>query len=158
MEVLKQKLQVIESKKDTMSMLRDTYTKYGIRGFYKGYFLGQAVFIPYTITYFVTYEQLKLQWKSYLDPSTQQLPIGMYITCSSISGAIAGAISNPLDVIKTRVQIASNKNTKQVIQQLYQESGISGFSKGMGARILWIAPSMSLSITIFEMLKDFRNK
>jgi hypothetical protein len=155
MEVLKQKLQVLEAKKDTMSMLRDTYNKFGIRGFYKGYFLGQAVFIPYTITYFVTYEQLKLKWKSSFDPSTQTLPIGMYVTCSSIAGALAGAISNPLDVIKTRVQIASNKDTKQVIQQLYRENGIHGFAKGMGARIFWIAPSMSLSITIFELLKDW---
>jgi hypothetical protein len=151
MEVIKQKLQVSKSRSDTIPLLKDTWNKYGIRGFYRGYFLGQAVFIPYTIAYFVSYEQMKLRWKAYSNSDT--IPFNIYLISSSISAAIAGAISNPIDVVKCRVQV-SNKRTVDILKQLYNDHGIQGFTKGLGARILWIAPSMSISVTIFELLKD----
>jgi hypothetical protein len=62
-----------------------------------------------------------------------------------------------MDVVKTRVQIASNMDTRLVIRELYAKYGWKWITKGIVARIGWVAPSMTITITIFELLKDINN-
>jgi hypothetical protein len=50
MEVLKQKMQVKEQTVNSMDIIRQTAKDHGVGGFYRGYFLSQAVFVPYTVT------------------------------------------------------------------------------------------------------------
>jgi hypothetical protein len=150
MEVLKQKMQVNGKKSTTIGTIKDTFNRHGFKGFYRGYLISQLVFIPYTITYFVTYEKLKSNFK--------EKDCWVYLSCSSISAAFAGAISNPADVIKTRVQIASNKKTLLVVRELYDQFGLKWFTRGMAARVGWVAPSMTIQITLFELFKDHWNK
>jgi solute carrier family 25 (mitochondrial iron transporter), member 28/37 len=92
MEVMKNKLQVHPSK-SSLSLARSILATEGSRGFYRGYILSQMVFVPYTITYFVTYEYLKKEWKR-----KRELGVAGYILCSVVSATLAGAITNPLDV------------------------------------------------------------
>lgn len=151
MEVIKQKLQVDAScTLNAKKLFKDIYANNGVKGFYRGYWLTQLVFIPYTITYFTTYERLK----SYLS-SQSKLEFTSYLFAASVSAAIAGMVSTPMDVIKTRTQIKGEKSAWYVAKELYKEGGIRSFTKGMGARIAWVAPSMSLTIAIWETLKTY---
>ncbi|KAJ3274206.1 hypothetical protein HDV01_003279 [Terramyces sp. JEL0728] len=152
MEVMKQKLQVGTKGTTTLNMAKSIYKDFGIRGFFRGYFLSQ-------ISYFVVYEKLKTMWGSYTRISTESITTSnlsgtAYFLTSSISACIAGAITNPPEVIKTRAQIASNVNTVKIIKELWREGGPRAFAKGMGARMAWIVPSMSITVTMFELLKD----
>ncbi|KAJ3319583.1 hypothetical protein HDV06_006231 [Boothiomyces sp. JEL0866] len=159
MEVMKQKMQVNKKSIGTFSMAKSIYQDFGIRGFFRGYWLSQVVFVPYTISYFVVYEKLKTIWGNYTGTATESVTTSnlsgtAYFLTSSLSACIAGAITNPPEVIKTRAQIASNINTVKIIKELWQEGGPGAFTKGLGARIAWIVPSMSLTVTMFELLKD----
>ncbi|KAJ3152123.1 hypothetical protein HDU86_005968 [Geranomyces michiganensis] len=190
MEVLKNKLQVQTKathpsigKMHTWSLCKSIYAEHGLRGFFKGYFIALGVFIPYTMVYFMSYEQLKLVASKMLTPrristttplvpnqqqqqqpvlheqsTPQQLPFAAYVACSGISGALAGGVSNGLDIVKTRKQAGGgNQTAMQIAQHMWRhEGGWRAFGRGLGARILWITPTVTISMSVYEELKNWR--
>ncbi|KAJ3116625.1 hypothetical protein HDU96_009180 [Phlyctochytrium bullatum] len=180
MEILKSKLQVrVDSQGNptgvptsALSLARDIYRNDGFRGFFKGYWISLAVFVPYTVIYFITYEQLKHHLSNLYSPrqrisqdasppTPNKIPFGVYLVSSASAGAVAGAISNFVDVVKTRIQVGggyeSGRGMLSVVRQMYlYEGGFKAFTKGLAARVLWLAPSVTISMTVFEVLKDAR--
>jgi len=83
---------------------------------------------------------------------------------SGITAATVASIStNPLDVIKTRLQVtdthAGVKPTVwRTIQQLLKEEGIRGFGKGGLARVVSVAPISLLYIISYEQVKKLSVK
>ncbi|CAO3622486.1 unnamed protein product [Cunninghamella echinulata] len=60
--------------------------------------------VPYSAIQFACYERFKkIAHHNYVKPG-EQLPIGMDLLTGSLAGAIAGAITTPLDVMKTLLQ------------------------------------------------------
>jgi solute carrier family 25 iron transporter 28/37 len=155
MEVLKSKLQIQNSinNDNTLSMIKKITRTDGISGFFRGYWMSLYVYIPHTILYFTTYEKLKQI--NFLNNNSNF----NYTIYSSISITIAGSISNILDVVKTRWQTTfsnqqSIKSPIDIIISMYiNEGGLVAFTKGMGSRVLWMIPSSSICMTIFEILK-----
>ncbi|KAJ3165279.1 hypothetical protein HDU88_004364 [Geranomyces variabilis] len=179
MEVLKNKLQVQTKathptigKMHTWNLCKSIYAEHGLRGFFKGYFIALGVFIPYTMVYFMSYEQLKLAAARLVlpphSPSSptgqqsnqvqQQLPFGAYVACSGLSGALAGGVSNGLDIVKTRKQAGGGSQTAmQIARHMWRhEGGWRAFGRGLGARILWITPTVTISMSVYEELKNWR--
>lgn len=52
------------------------------------------------------------------------------IAAGSASGAIATFVTNPIELLKTRLQSCSTKTPVQVIQKIVRENGITGLWKG----------------------------
>ena len=144
MEVIKEKLQVSNHK--PIPLIKSVYNQYGLYGFYRGFFLTMAVYLPYSTTYFVSYEKLKTISKN--DSFTSHLG------CAFIAASLAAIVSNPMDVVHTRVQIRTVDSTSNVIKEIITQDGWKGFTKGMLPRITWAAPSMAISIAIWETLKQ----
>ncbi|ORX56328.1 mitochondrial carrier [Hesseltinella vesiculosa] len=178
MEVLKNQLQTsmsaapltLATKNSTLTLVRSIYHQDGIRGFFRGYWMGLAVFLPHTVVYFVTYEQLK-KWMTPADRNTQsthsygsQLPWTRYVACSSIASLVSSGLSAPLDVIKTRWQVSSSEQGKSfrvgpvaIAKHMWKYEGRwRGFTKGLLARLIWAMPTTAISMTVFESLKDRR--
>ena len=109
--------------------------------------------------YFVVYEKCKIWGKN-----RGTLTSDNYLIYSAIACSIAGSISNVLDIVKTRWQISFSKegNVKapsEIMKNMYRnEGGLRAFTKGMGARVLWMVPSSSISMTIYEVLKNKRKQ
>ncbi|ORX61402.1 mitochondrial carrier [Hesseltinella vesiculosa] len=60
--------------------------------------------VPYSAIQFACYERFKkLAQEHYVEPG-QQLPIGIDLLTGSMAGGIAGAVTTPLDVMKTLLQ------------------------------------------------------
>jgi len=78
-----------------------------------------------------------------------------------LSGGLAAAITCPLDVIKTRLQVqrstAKNKykNAFDAAHRIITEEGFQAFTKGLVARVLWIAPGCAITIAFYEHFKQF---
>jgi hypothetical protein len=156
---MKNRLQTQQVYNNNRSLVVKILKNEGIRGFYKGYWMGLAVFVPHSMTYFVTYEKMKqLCMKNNNDAS-------LYMLCSSVAGITSILISTPLDIIKTRWQISAAENGQQFRQgpisiakyMLFKE-GKGALTRGLWARIAWGIPTTAISMTIFEVLKDNKSK
>ena len=172
MEVIKNRQQS-GSNSRVFGLMKEIYRTNGPVGFFRGYYLGLGVFVPYTVchqpryafsfvqmVYFITYEKLKnaaSRWmslqKSEAEMETEPLPFGAYLLCSSTSGALAAGVSNIFDGVKTRIQIGGDRPWTLIKDMWKTEGGMKAFTKGMGARILWITPSVTISMTFYETLK-----
>lgn len=80
-----------------------------------------------------------------------------------IAGAIASAVTNPFDIIKTNLQVFSvreggHTGIVDAIKAIYADGGIRAFKRGMAARVLWIAPSCSITIASYEQCKRILSK
>jgi hypothetical protein len=119
-------------------------------------------------SYFVAYEQLKARGLKLMEQRTSsQSPSSnsnfpVYLVSSATAGAFAGAVSNVMDVVKTRLQVAGGSQGVSMVaiaKEMYKnEGGLVAFTRGMMARVLWVIPSVTISMTIFEVLKERREQ
>ncbi|GJJ68935.1 hypothetical protein EMPS_01281 [Entomortierella parvispora] len=174
----------------TFDLARKIYRQEGLTGFYRGYFITLGVFVPYSMIYFATYEQLKeMAWRRMemarrsqggldndaLTPSSslssagdEVLPFTTIMGCAAVACGVAAGISNTVDVVKTRWQtsilVTSKKNSgsghvdslssaRRIARHMFQQGGLASFTQGMGARVLWMIPSVTISMSVFEWIK-----
>ncbi|KAF9185273.1 hypothetical protein BGZ51_002748 [Haplosporangium sp. Z 767] len=151
----------------TLDLVRRIYHQEGLLGFYRGYFITLGVFVPYSMIYFATYEQLKeMAWRKIYrtDPNRihvheDTLPFLTIVACASVACGVAAGTSNMVDVVKTRWQTSilsttkENSSTRMIASSLFRQGGLASFTRGMGARILWMMPSVAISMSLFEWFK-----
>lgn len=159
MEVIKSQLQIDPFQVNTTySLAKNIYTREGPLGFYRGYWITIAVFLPHTVVYFVVYEQLKALW-----PVEEQTFL-VFLICAAIAAALGIAVSTPLDIIKTRWQVSSQQVAYQggpikIAQELWQKEGQwRAFTQGMAVRIAWGIPVTTINMAVFEQLIKLHNK
>ncbi|KAK9451065.1 mitochondrial carrier domain-containing protein [Limtongia smithiae] len=177
MEVIKGNMQLKSESKpgNTRDMIRHMYKTQGLKGFFRGYWMGLAVFTPHSIVWWSTYEELKIYFKNRNDyksahsldvsPVREELTAQQYAIASAISGIAAGTVSNFLDVVKTRQQLAiadevsrirpdDQQGLWKVAKNLVNEVGLfRALFKGLHVRLMYSMPSGVLSMVIVEMLK-----
>jgi len=88
------------------TVIRSVYAAQGLHGFYAGLSATILVYAPYSAIFFSTYEALKATWRVNTATSKGEVD-GIELCCGMCAGAIAAAITQPLDCVKTRIQTAS---------------------------------------------------
>lgn len=163
MEVMKNRLQTQQKYVaiGNRALAAKIFETEGIKGFYRGYWMGLIVFVPHSMAYFGTYEKMK-QWMIH----DQDLPVkpNVYMICSSVAGVTSILLSTPLDIIKTRWQISAAEQGKQyrqgpisIAKHMLFSEGRGALTRGLWARIAWGIPTTALSMTLFEVIKDSRD-
>ena len=81
-------------------------------------------------------------------------------TSSFISGGISGIlsaiVSNPIDVIKTRIQASPvKKGIYQTFLEIYINHGVSGLYKGLAIRCPRIFISQAITFSIYNSYKKY---
>lgn len=72
-----------------------------------------------------------------------------------ISGSIGPIVNNPIDVIKTRLQIHPKKQSIPVIiREIYQKNGIRGYFKGIIPRLIRIIPGQGITFFTYDFLQS----
>ncbi|THU48322.1 hypothetical protein C4D60_Mb09t25010 [Musa balbisiana] len=75
----------------------------------------------------------------------------------AFAGALTGAITTPLDVLKTRLMVQGSANQYKGIiscaQAILKEEGPAAFFKGIGPRVLWIGIGGSIFFGVLERSK-----
>jgi len=147
---------------------RDIRRRDGVRGFFSGF--GATAFrdAPYAGMYVVFYEALK----SYLvtlvaipdrareGREKRQLsltaPVANAVNFSSglLAGAACSAVSNPFDVVKTRIQLEPRKygNMARAWRTIIVEDGFRSLWNGLALRMSRKALSSALAWTVYEQL------
>lgn len=83
--------------------------------------------------------------------SDHSIPLHKNYFASTLGAASAIVFSNPLDVVKTRVQ-KQNQSAMNVARQIINENGIRGFGKGVFPRLFIRAPKLALVKSVTEHL------
>ncbi|XP_034865701.1 solute carrier family 25 member 44 isoform X1 [Mirounga leonina] len=80
-----------------------------------------------------------------------------HIVFQAVSGPLAAAtasiLTNPMDVIRTRVQVEGKSSIILTFRQLMAEEGPWGLMKGLSARIISATPSTIVIVVGYESLK-----
>jgi solute carrier family 25 S-adenosylmethionine transporter 26 len=164
-EVIKAKMQTSATKLSLGNTVRATLReRYGTGlltnltgGLYRGY--GMTLFreIPFCMIQFPLYEHAKKTWAEGQGCPTTPLQAA---TCGSASGAVAGAVTTPLDVLKTRLMLGADhegipyKNVRDVWQRTLATEGRSALWHGVQPRVFWISLGGFLFFGAYESAKS----
>ncbi|KAL6938158.1 S-adenosylmethionine transporter [Hanseniaspora osmophila] len=165
-EVIKQKTQTTvgsTSWKTFTSILHSSASWNDLRlNLYRGWSTTIMREIPFTCIQFPLYEYLKAYWKSKEQQSQSPNDNSKHVTlsplkgamCGSIAGAIAASLTTPLDVLKTRIMLSTDKQRDSlwtITKNLYkEEGGIKVFFKGVGPRTMWISAGGAIFLGVYE--------
>jgi solute carrier family 25 S-adenosylmethionine transporter 26 len=124
-------------------VMSETFRSKGLRGFYVGYGTTVAREIPFSFIQFPIYEKMKVVWGDWQGQPTNPAQGAM---CGSAAGAIAGGLTTPLDVAKTRIMLEKPeegvepryKGTVSTLRLIAAEEGPLALYKGITPRVTWI--------------------
>lgn len=152
-EVVKQRMQTrqFSSAPDAVRLI---VSKEGFKGLYAGYGSFLLRDLPFDAIQFCIYEQLRIGYKL---AARRDLNDPENAAIGAFAGALTGAITTPLDVIKTRLMIQGSANQYKgivdCVQTILKEEGPPALLKGIGPRVLWIGIGGSIFFGVLERTK-----
>ncbi|KHN34018.1 Putative mitochondrial carrier C12B10.09 [Glycine soja] len=154
-EVIKQRMQTGQFT-SASGAVRFIASKEGFKGFYAGYGSFLLRDLPFDAIQFCIYEQIRI---GYMLAARRNLNDPENAIIGAFAGALTGAITTPLDVIKTRLMVQGSANQYKgivdCVQTIIKEEGPRAFLKGIGPRVLWIGIGGSIFFGVLESTKRF---
>jgi solute carrier family 25 iron transporter 28/37 len=122
--------------------------------------------------------------KVYAKPKEAKTPLLTYFGCAFIAGMAAAILTNPMDVVKTRLQIQHQcscleekakydcpkgesipeiveeqielkyKNVTHAVKKIYKNEGWRGFYRGVMPRMMYVSPGVAISWGTYEFFKS----
>ncbi|KAH6826861.1 Pyridoxal phosphate transferases superfamily protein [Perilla frutescens var. hirtella] len=153
-EVIKQRIQTGQFA-SAPEAVRLIVAKEGFRGLYAGYGSFLLRDLPFDAVQFCIYEQLRIGYKL---AARRDLNDPENAIIGAFAGAITGAITTPLDVVKTRLMIQGSAKQYDgifhCVNTIIREEGSSAFFRGLGPRVLWIGIGGSIFFGVLEKTKQ----
>ncbi|CAD6220271.1 unnamed protein product [Miscanthus lutarioriparius] len=153
-EVVKQRMQMSQFK-TAPDAVRRIVAKEGIKGLYAGYGSFLLRDLPFDAIQFCIYEQLRIGYRL---TAKRELKDAENAIIGAFAGAITGALTTPLDVMKTRLMIQGQANQYRgfidCAQTIMREEGAGAFLKGIEPRVLWIGIGGSIFFGVLEKTKS----
>ncbi|XP_072946712.1 solute carrier family 25 member 44 [Epargyreus clarus] len=128
------------------------YRLHGARGYYRGYGASLAAYVPNSALWWALYtayqdELLKISpsWVSHL-----------LIQCvaGTLGGFTTTVLTNPLDIVRARLQVEGVGSMREVFKELWREEGLIGlYKKGLSARLAQSACFSFCIILGYESIK-----
>lgn len=128
--------------------------------------------LPFSALQFAFYEkfrQLAIQYNN----ADEDLPIYLELFTGAAAGGLAGTLTTPLDVIKTRIQTATTSlagsheayvkptlglaskildrfSTLNALHSIYRNEGVLGLLSGVGPRFIWTGVQSSIMLLLYQ--------
>ncbi|XP_006000341.1 solute carrier family 25 member 44 isoform X1 [Latimeria chalumnae] len=123
----------------------------GLRGFYRGYVASLLTYIPNSAFWWPFYHFYTEQLSQL---TTRDCPhLLLQAVAGPMAAATASTLTNPMDVIRARVQVEGKSSIVNTFRQLMAEEGPWGLTKGLSARIISSTPSTICIVIGYETLK-----
>ena len=167
----------VENFGGSMSAFRNIIKHEGVAGLYRAYWMHQFTWAPYNGLYFAVYEALKKyaiensfsvstalgftrrvsSGGSSSSSSSQGISALDKFLCAIGAATIASTTTSPIDLVKTRLQVQASNPTifdyngpLDATIKIFKREGFLGLFDGLGARIMWLAPRISITVSIYE--------
>lgn len=153
-EVIKQRMQTGQFS-SAVGAVRTILAREGVKGLFAGYGSFLLRDLPFDAIQFAIYEQLKITVKKAVKRDLRDSETAVV---GALAGAFTGAVTTPLDVIKTRLMTQGTtgqyKGIIDCILKTSAEEGASALFKGVGPRVLWIGIGGSIFFGVLEKTKQ----
>ena len=180
MDVVSQKQMVMTAEKyfiegSAPAVIRSVVQSDGVSGLYRGFGLSIFTSLPTGCIWWATYGGCQHAIDNMLCTSSEEnwtlhplLKRGLIQILSGTTAAIVAAgVTQPLDVIKTRLQVGSEvASTKigtadsagMIARDLLKTSGFQGFFRGIGPRIIYMSTWGTVLSSCYEFLRHVSKK
>ena len=133
--------------------LRSIVAREGVAGLYRAYFIHQLTWCPFNGLYIAIYDCTK--------SSLQQNKLAAWDWVSApLAGIIAAAVTNPMDLVKTRLQIAASNpgifdytGSFDAFVKISKREGPAALLDGAFSRVLVLTPRLSIAMLSYEFIK-----
>uniref|UniRef100_A0A2N9FPW9 Mitochondrial carrier protein n=1 Tax=Fagus sylvatica TaxID=28930 RepID=A0A2N9FPW9_FAGSY len=165
LDVIKTRLQVhglppVHRGSIIVTSLQDILRTEGVKGLYRGLSPTLVALLPNWAVYFTVYEQLKGLLHSHGD-SDNELTLGANILAAAGAGAATSLATNPLWVVKTRLQtqgmrrnVVPYKGMLSALTRISHEEGIRGLYSGILPSLAGIS-HVAIQFPAYEKLKSY---
>ncbi|XP_062422065.1 mitochondrial glycine transporter B-like [Pungitius pungitius] len=106
--------------------------------------------VPFSGIYVMFYSQAKASLPKEIR-SSASAPLANF-ACGILSGILASLITQPADVVKTRVQVSPQMRTAEAIRTIYVEHRLQGFFRGAVPRALRRTLIAAMAWTVYEQM------
>ncbi|CAJ1960121.1 unnamed protein product [Cylindrotheca closterium] len=114
--------------------------------------------IPYAVVTLMTYEHLKSVWKPRAQSKYPQVPLRSWdLLVGGLAGGIGSYVTNPFDVIKTRLQTSSELyggSVRACFSITLQEGGAAAFLRGSVPRLIHKVPANAFFFLFYEFFRS----
>jgi hypothetical protein len=141
----------------TMDALRTIVSLEGLSGFYRAYVPHQIVWVPFNGIFFTALGRVKAAEEAAgVDPSRYAVAVGN----TFVAAAVAAALTNPIDVIKTRLQVAGANpevfgeiGAVECVARLLRTEGPRALFAGLVGRFMYAGPGFAIWLPTYDLLK-----
>ncbi|GAV58675.1 Mito_carr domain-containing protein [Cephalotus follicularis] len=167
MDMVKQRLQLGDGTyKGVWDCVKRVLREEGFRAFYASYKTTVVMNAPFTAVHFATYEATKRALMEISPETASDERLIVHATAGAAAGALAAAVTTPLDVVKTQLQCQGvcgcdrfkSTSIKYVIRKIVKKDGYKGLMRGWIPRMLFHAPAAAICWSTYEASKSFFQK
>lgn len=126
--------------RNTFNAIRTIYRTEGLAEFFSGYKATICRDLPFSALQFLFYEQSQQLAKKWVGPGND-IGLGLEILTGASAGGMAGVLTCPMDVVKTRIQTELDPEVAEALKQKKQDKR----DKKLAARSS--APSLTATAT-----------
>ncbi|KAG0566615.1 hypothetical protein KC19_7G077800 [Ceratodon purpureus] len=164
MDVVKQRLQLRHSPySSVLDCIKKTMKEEGFSAFYKSYRTTVVMNVPFTAVHFAAYEAGKKVLAGLYPEYADEEHLLMHITAGGAAGALASAVTTPLDVIKTRLQCQgvcgadryASGSVLAAARSIVKREGPGSLWRGMRPRVMFHTPAAAICWSTYEAGKSF---
>jgi solute carrier family 25 iron transporter 28/37 len=159
-DVITQRMQLHNTAgKSAICIAKDIFSKEGIRGMYRGTLLTLLKLGIGSGVWWFTYEENK----SAMSKLTGKPPTTFIgILAGFLAGIVSTIVTNPLDVVKTRIQVQS-EDTSGVpyskalkgFKEIWQKEGWIGINRGLVPKLISQGPLSAFWAVIYELVLKY---
>lgn len=116
--------------------------------------------LPFSALQLAFYEKLRSAAQRLSGQTSHDLSLGWEIATGAVAGGLAGVITTPLDVVKTRIQTQSpasegggahvDNSTVRALRSIFAVEGLRGVFAGVGPRLVWTATQSSIMLLVYQ--------
>ncbi|XP_054164212.1 S-adenosylmethionine mitochondrial carrier protein-like [Oppia nitens] len=140
-------------------IFRQTISREGFRGLYRGYLSTIVREIPFSLIQFPVWEYLKKRWIAH--QNHQPLNAIQSTVCGAVAGGCSALLTTPLDLAKTRIMLAetgaafSIRDIAIVLKMIYTQNGVFGLFTGAVPRVVHISIGGAIFLGGYDIISNF---
>mmetsp|Transcript_31998 Transcript_31998/g.101982 ORF Transcript_31998/g.101982 Transcript_31998/m.101982 type:complete len:342 (-) Transcript_31998:15-1040(-) len=141
----------------SLEVARKIWLEDGITGFWRGTDVHLLLFVPQGAIWWASYEHTKKMLNTRMQTVDDK---ALNVMAGMSAGVISSTLTNPLDIVKVRIQTKVEQSTSIVktLVDMVRREGLRSLGKGLAPKIFMSVPVSALSSFLYETLLSLSRK